>query len=90
MDFEFSYSNLQDVGHSIVEAYSRVLGNVAFSILERIGDVLQEDDMLCSSIVRFEVDASPGYIKRALIEQMNGVDGRKISSSVSLLHPCAY
>ncbi|XP_021812235.1 rop guanine nucleotide exchange factor 14 [Prunus avium] len=33
----------KDVGHSILEAYSRVLGNLAFSILSRVGDVLQED-----------------------------------------------
>lgn len=33
----------KDIGHSILEAYSRVLGNLAFSILCRIGEVLQED-----------------------------------------------
>lgn len=33
----------KDVGHSILEAYSRVLANLAFSILSRIGDILQED-----------------------------------------------
>ncbi|CAL9028560.1 unnamed protein product [Prunus brigantina] len=33
----------KDVGHSILEAYSRVLGNLAFCILSRVGDVLQED-----------------------------------------------
>ncbi|XP_068305994.1 rop guanine nucleotide exchange factor 14 [Pyrus communis] len=33
----------KDIGHSILEAYSRVLGNLAFSILSRVGDVLQED-----------------------------------------------
>lgn len=33
----------KDVGHSILEAYSRVLGNLALSILSRIGDILQED-----------------------------------------------
>lgn len=35
----------QDVGHLVLEAYSRVLGNLAYSILSRIGDVLQEDAM---------------------------------------------
>ncbi|XP_038899002.1 rop guanine nucleotide exchange factor 14 isoform X2 [Benincasa hispida] len=35
----------KDVGHLILEAYSRVLGNLAYSILSRIGDVLQEDAM---------------------------------------------
>ncbi|KAL4565194.1 hypothetical protein LXL04_029279 [Taraxacum kok-saghyz] len=33
----------KDVAHAILEAYSRVLGNLAFSILTRIGDVSQED-----------------------------------------------
>ncbi|KAK1430738.1 hypothetical protein QVD17_13694 [Tagetes erecta] len=32
-----------DVAHAIIEAYSRVLGNLAFSILTRIGDISQED-----------------------------------------------
>lgn len=34
----------KDVGHSIMEAYSRVIINLAFSIVSRIGDVLREDD----------------------------------------------
>ncbi|KAK2661941.1 hypothetical protein Ddye_000515 [Dipteronia dyeriana] len=33
----------KDIGHSILEAYSRVLRNLAFSILSRMGDVLHED-----------------------------------------------
>ncbi|CAN0840561.1 Rop guanine nucleotide exchange factor 14 [Linum grandiflorum] len=33
----------KDVGHAILEAYSRVLGNLACSILTRIGDILQEE-----------------------------------------------
>ncbi|XP_076906216.1 rop guanine nucleotide exchange factor 14-like [Bidens hawaiensis] len=33
----------KDVAHAIIEAYSRVLGNLAFSILTRIGDISQED-----------------------------------------------
>ncbi|CAI0410307.1 unnamed protein product [Linum tenue] len=33
----------KDVGHAILEAYSRVLANLACSILTRIGDILQED-----------------------------------------------
>ncbi|GFZ16655.1 RHO guanyl-nucleotide exchange factor 14 [Actinidia rufa] len=34
---------MEDVGHSILEAYSRVLRNLAFKILSRIGEILQED-----------------------------------------------
>ncbi|KAI4312936.1 hypothetical protein MLD38_037721 [Melastoma candidum] len=33
----------KDVGHAILEGYSRVLGNLAFNILARIQDVLQKD-----------------------------------------------
>ncbi|CAH9095162.1 unnamed protein product, partial [Cuscuta europaea] len=33
----------KDIGHAILEAYSRVLGNLAYTILARIGAVLQED-----------------------------------------------
>ncbi|XP_062147035.1 rop guanine nucleotide exchange factor 14-like isoform X2 [Alnus glutinosa] len=35
----------KDVGHSILEAYSRVLGNLAYSILFRIRDILEEDGL---------------------------------------------
>ncbi|KAB2017740.1 hypothetical protein E1A91_D08G184600v1 [Gossypium mustelinum] len=37
----------KDVGHSILEAYSRVLKNLAFSIMCRMGEILQED-CLCN------------------------------------------
>ncbi|KAM7277084.1 hypothetical protein ACFE04_018950 [Oxalis oulophora] len=33
----------KDVGHAILEAYSRAIVNLAISILSRIGEVLQED-----------------------------------------------
>ncbi|MBA0680375.1 hypothetical protein Golax_024614 [Gossypium laxum] len=35
----------KDVGHSILEAYSRVLKNLAFSIMCRMGEILQEDSL---------------------------------------------
>ncbi|CAA6672080.1 unnamed protein product [Spirodela intermedia] len=81
----------KDVGHAIVEAYSRVLGNLAFCILTRIGDVLQEDDLhqpisTADADLKFELSSEmylsgaaetpPGYIKRALIDQMDMADGR--------------
>ncbi|XP_039122778.1 rop guanine nucleotide exchange factor 14-like isoform X1 [Dioscorea cayenensis subsp. rotundata] len=82
--------NNKDVGHSIVEAYSRVLVSLAFSILSRIGDILQEDDLKkpTTPIATLKFDFSsdvylagitetpPGNIKRSLIDQMNTVDGR--------------
>lgn len=81
---------LQDVGHAITEAYSRVLGGLAFSILSRIGDIFQEDDLKnpTTPIANLKFDFSsnvylagiaetpPGHIKRSLIDQMNTVDGR--------------
>ncbi|CAN1143969.1 Rop guanine nucleotide exchange factor 14 [Linum perenne] len=36
----------KDVGHAILEAYSRVLGNLAWSIMTRIADILQEDEVV--------------------------------------------
>eukprot|EP01018_Ginkgo_biloba_P004918 Gb_24552 [translate_table: standard] len=38
-----------DVGHSILESYSRVLESLAFNILSRIGDVIREDDFTKAS-----------------------------------------
>lgn len=35
---------LQDVGHSILESYSRVMESLAFNIIARIDDVLYVDD----------------------------------------------
>lgn len=82
--------SLQDVGHAILEAYSRVLGNVAFSILSRIRDILQEDALSnpnspavsccfpgakCSDFLE-----SPGIskarVRHSLIDQMNMADRR--------------
>ncbi|WOL09495.1 rop guanine nucleotide exchange factor 14 [Canna indica] len=83
----------KDIGHSIIEAYSRVLVRLAFSILTRIGDILQEDDLKkpTTLIANLKFDFSsnvylagitqtpPGHIKRSLIDQMNKVDGRYMS-----------
>lgn len=80
----------KDVGYSIVEAYSRVLVGLAFGMLSRIGDILQEDDLKkpATPIATLKFDFTsdvylagitetpPGHIKRSLIEQMNMVDGR--------------
>ncbi|KAJ6813061.1 rop guanine nucleotide exchange factor 14 [Iris pallida] len=80
----------KDVGHAIVEAYSRVIVSVAFSILSRVGDILQEDDLKnpTTPIANLKFDfvsdvylagiteTPPGHIRRSLIDQMNRVDGR--------------
>lgn len=39
----------RDVGHSILESYSRVLESLAFNILSRINDVIREDDFVKAS-----------------------------------------
>lgn len=87
----------KDVGHSIIEAYSRVLVSLAFSILSRIGDILQEDGLKnpTTPIATLKFDFSsdvylagitetpPGNIKRSLIDQMNEADGRLCNSRPS-------
>ncbi|KAJ4811461.1 rop guanine nucleotide exchange factor-like protein [Rhynchospora pubera] len=79
-----------DVAHAIVEAYSRVIVGVAFSILSRIAELLMEDDLKkpTTPISKLKFDFSsavylagitetpPGHIRRSLIDQMNMVDGR--------------
>ncbi|XP_039141750.1 rop guanine nucleotide exchange factor 14-like isoform X3 [Dioscorea cayenensis subsp. rotundata] len=90
----------KDVGHSIVEAYSRVLVSIAFRILSRIGDILQEDEVKKPSTpiatLRFDfssdvylagiTETPPGHIRRSLIDQMNIVDGR-ICNSIAVKTP---
>lgn len=74
----------KDIGHSILEAYSRVLGNLSFSILSRIGDILQED---CLSSNSNSLSFSPeinlsetwlvdSHIKQSLLQKMNKADGQ--------------
>ncbi|XP_047322933.1 rop guanine nucleotide exchange factor 14-like [Impatiens glandulifera] len=78
----------KDVGHSILEAYSRVLGNLAYRILSRITDILQEDILSNpnSPVPAYgfqgidfpEISASPIVGQRArhsLIDQMNQAGG---------------
>jgi hypothetical protein len=67
-----------------LEAYSRVLGNLGFSILSRIGDILQEDCLSSSN----SLSCSPGinnisetwmvdsHIKQSLLQKMNKADGQ--------------
>ncbi|PKA64124.1 Rop guanine nucleotide exchange factor 1 [Apostasia shenzhenica] len=84
----------KDVGHSIIEAYSRVLVNLAFSILSRIGDLLQVDELKKPSTpianLKFDffsevylagiTETPPGHIRRSLIDQMNSADGRSFGN----------
>lgn len=79
----------KDIGHSILEAYSRVLGNLAYSILLRIGDILQEDHssnpnspmpmsfFSSGSSINRILDSPIAYprIRHSLVERMNKVDG---------------
>lgn len=89
----------QDVGHSIMEAYSRVLRNLAFSIISRIGEILQEDTlsnpnspsaMLCFTGINMNrIMQSPSCgpsARHSLIDQMNKADG-KYSESNSSSYP---
>ncbi|XP_078446433.1 RHO guanyl-nucleotide exchange factor 14 [Wolffia australiana] len=78
----------QDVGYAIVEAYSRALGNLAFTILTRIGDVLNEDDLHQPSspitAAGNKLEPPLGFIERALLDQMDRADGRRRLTSA----PC--
>ncbi|KAM7490809.1 hypothetical protein LguiA_033730 [Lonicera macranthoides] len=73
----------KDVGHSILEAYSRVIANLAFSILSRIRDIIQEDISSdanspasnCSfsaSEVLYSPVTSARLLRHSLLDQMNG------------------
>jgi hypothetical protein len=82
---------VQDVGHAIVEAYSRVLVGVAFSILSRVAEVMLEDDLIKKpntpmATLKFDLSSDvylagiaetpPGHIRRSLMDQISMVDGR--------------
>ncbi|XP_062095715.1 rop guanine nucleotide exchange factor 14 [Humulus lupulus] len=74
----------KDIGHSILEAYSRVLGNLAFSILCRIGDVMREDAAsnpsaatCCFAGVLLNVTNNYSSVR------FDGVDGTPHSTSTS-------
>ncbi|KAL2544404.1 Rop guanine nucleotide exchange factor 14 [Forsythia ovata] len=78
----------KDVGLSILEAYSRTLANLSFSILSRIGDILQEDvvsnpnsPVAISHLIGARIPGisdSPmlDRVRHSLIHQLNGVSGK--------------
>lgn len=74
----------QDVAHAILEAYSRVLGNLAFSILTRIGDVSHEDMLSnpdsSNGTNRGETISIPSSNTKAsshtLIDKMDNIEGK--------------
>lgn len=80
------------MGHSILEAYSRVLANLAFSILTRIGDILQEDVMsnsnspvamshlLGARIPGMSDSPMLDRVRHSLVHQLNSTDGRSCGS----------
>ncbi|WZY80794.1 hypothetical protein YC2023_027178 [Brassica napus] len=59
--------NNKDVGHAILESYSRVLESLAAKIMSRIEDVLEADVLVHIQLMeterRFESDAEPEYEK---------------------------
>ncbi|XP_050231719.1 rop guanine nucleotide exchange factor 14 [Mercurialis annua] len=81
----------KDVGHSILEAYSRVLGNLAFSILCRIGEILQEDASsnpnspaaACCFPGTMETPVHVIQTRHSLVDQMNDADGKYRESNAS-------
>ncbi|KAI8530881.1 hypothetical protein RHMOL_Rhmol11G0094300 [Rhododendron molle] len=82
----------KDVGHSIVEAYSRALQNLAFKILTRMGDILRED-VLSNPNSPVPTGCFPGMnlsdspvhsqrVRHSLIDQMNKVDGEFCNAEI--------
>ncbi|MED6195981.1 hypothetical protein PIB30_042935 [Stylosanthes scabra] len=83
----------KDIGHSILEAYSRVLASLAFCILSRIGDILQEDALSNPNSPTVSINSySPGtslseswvansHIKHSMTDKMNKGDGQYCESS---------
>ncbi|KAJ8747159.1 hypothetical protein K2173_004575 [Erythroxylum novogranatense] len=76
----------KDVGHSILEAYSRVLGNLSYSILSRMGDIVKQD-IVSNPNSPVATAYFPGkdialnqeklqQIRHSLTDQMNKVDGK--------------
>ena len=74
-----------------MEAYSRVLASLAFSILSRIGDILHED-ALSNPNSPVATISSPGinlseawtvgsHIRHSLIDRLNKADGQYCDSS---------
>ncbi|GAB4834850.1 hypothetical protein Ancab_033119 [Ancistrocladus abbreviatus] len=81
----------KDVGHSILEAYSRVIANLAHKMLSRIGDILQEDQ-LSNPSSRVAKCGFLGLSQRGMPEspainsgagKMNKVDGYASDSNAS-------
>ncbi|OIT03773.1 PREDICTED: rop guanine nucleotide exchange factor 14 [Nicotiana attenuata] len=82
----------KDVGRSILEAYSRVLLNLAFCILTRIGEILQEDILSNPNspaaachlpgirIPGLSDSPTTGRVRHSLIDQMNKADERSCDS----------
>lgn len=67
----------KDIGHAILEAYSRVLGNLAFNILTRIGDIAQQDVLIDpnSLLIATNTLPVPG------IKNVSGISGNVYSIS---------
>ncbi|KAK8505036.1 hypothetical protein V6N11_012510 [Hibiscus sabdariffa] len=73
----------KDVGHLILEAYSRVLKNLAFSIMCRMGEILQEDS-LCNPDSSGAMWCFPGIKvenpRQSGIDAMEKVEGKYCES----------
>ncbi|KAJ9536830.1 hypothetical protein OSB04_029563 [Centaurea solstitialis] len=86
----------KDVAHAILEAYSRVLGNLAFSILTRIGDICQEDVLSDpGSPLSLPGLIIPGILgsSTTLINKVNNIEGKSSSlqaEETSVLSDEAY
>ncbi|KAJ0727948.1 putative PRONE domain, Rop guanine nucleotide exchange factor [Helianthus annuus] len=79
----------KDIAYAILEAYSRVLGNLAFNILTRIGDICQADasvdpnsPMAINSLSGINISGKSDILifgvssRHTLFDKMNNIEGK--------------
>ncbi|KAJ0898283.1 putative PRONE domain, Rop guanine nucleotide exchange factor [Helianthus annuus] len=66
----------KDIAYAILEAYSRVLGNLAFNILARIGDICHEDEAVDPNSPMPLGFSGIVSARHTLFDKMNYIDGK--------------
>ncbi|KAM0043697.1 putative PRONE domain, Rop guanine nucleotide exchange factor [Helianthus debilis subsp. tardiflorus] len=66
----------KDIAYAILEAYSRVLGNLAFNILARIGDICHEDESVDPNSPMPMGFSGIVSARHTLFDKMNYIDGK--------------
>uniref|UniRef100_A0A251U639 Putative RHO guanyl-nucleotide exchange factor 14 n=2 Tax=Helianthus annuus TaxID=4232 RepID=A0A251U639_HELAN len=66
----------KDIAYAILEAYSRVLGNLAFNMLARIGDICHEDESVNPNSPMPMGFSGIVSARHTLFDKMNYIDGK--------------